>query len=114
MNDEKPTEENSGESHSHKKEEKLHRDYHVNPSLKKKLEEKKLSSSKKGYKNIAMLSSMGVGLVLNVLLGFFVGSFLDKRFDTFPSWTAVFVILGIIIGFYNIFYILKKYGDFKF
>lgn len=116
MNEEKPKE-NGDDKSGHQKEEKLHRDYKdykSNPYLKKKLEEKRRRSSKKGFKNIAMLSSMGMGLVLNIVFGFLIGNFLDKHFGTFPNWTGTFVVIGVVAGFYNMYYILKKYGDFKF
>lgn len=62
------------------------------------------------YKAMAMLSSMGVAMLLTSLLGIGVGYYLDKKFGTEPWLMLIFLILGIAAGFKNMFTILKRYG----
>lgn len=45
---------------------------------------------------------MGLHLVSGVLAGLGIGCFLDRRFETSPRLTAVFLVLGIVAGFMNL------------
>ncbi len=57
-----------------------------------------------------MLASMGMAMVLTTLMGLAVGVYLDKTFGTAPWLMILFLILGIIAGFKNIYTTIKKYG----
>lgn len=48
------------------------------------------------------LSSLGFVLVVCIALGLGVGIFLDRRFGSHPACTLVFLVLGIIAGFYQV------------
>jgi len=65
---------------------------------------------KKLIKQVFHLSSIGFSLVFAIVIGLVVGIFLDRKFDTAPWLTLLFLTFGIIAGFRNIFYIFKKYG----
>jgi len=39
----------------------------------------------------------------SILVGFFIGHFLDKWLKTDPWLTLVFILYGIMAGFYNLF-----------
>lgn len=65
---------------------------------------------KRLIKQVFHLSSIGMSLVLAIIIGLFVGILLDRKFGTTPWLTLIFLALGIIAGFRNIFYIFKKYG----
>lgn len=56
------------------------------------------------------LGSVGLSLVLATFIGLYIGIYLDGVFSTKPWLTVVFLILGIIAGFRNIFILIKKYG----
>ena len=43
-----------------------------------------------------------------VLLGFFLGNWLDSQFLTTPFCTLLFSIFGIFFGFRNLIYVVKK------
>ena len=62
------------------------------------------------FKNLAMLSSMGIALVAATFIGLLIGYYLDKYFGTSPWLTIIFLIFGIIAGFKNMYDIIKKYG----
>ncbi len=54
-------------------------------------------------------SSIGIQLVLSTFAGFAIGYFLDKKiFNTFPWLTIVFLILGIVAGFRELFRVARK------
>lgn len=46
---------------------------------------------------------MGIHLVSGVIVGIAIGYYLDKFFDTKPWLTLIFLILGIIAGYRNMF-----------
>ena len=53
-------------------------------------------------------SSMGLELGLSVIVGFLVGSWLDRFWGTEPWLFLVFGISGIIAGYRSVFRLLKK------
>jgi len=53
-------------------------------------------------------STIGISMVLAIVVGTLMGVYLDKYFGTKPWLTLIFMILGIIAGFKNVFYFLKK------
>lgn len=50
---------------------------------------------------------MGISIVLATVIGLALGYWLDKVFDTSPWLTLIFLVLGIIAGFRNL-YIMGK------
>ena len=44
------------------------------------------------------LIGMGSSLALSIVLPTLFGRWLDGRFDTAPTWTLVFLVLGLVIG----------------
>ncbi|MBI5643467.1 MAG: AtpZ/AtpI family protein [Deltaproteobacteria bacterium] len=63
------------------------------------------------FKSLAMLSSMGIAMVASTFIGLLIGIYLDKWFHTSPWLTIIFLILGIVAGFKNIYEMIKKYGS---
>ena len=57
---------------------------------------------------LAKLSIMGIEMVVSTFIGLGMGIYLDKKFETAPWLTIVFLIIGIIAGFRNIFREIKK------
>lgn len=57
-------------------------------------------------------SAIGMSFVTAIVIGTFMGYFLDKYFDTKPYLTLIFMILGVAAGFKNMIYFLKKSGIF--
>jgi ATP synthase protein I len=54
-------------------------------------------------------SSVGIHLVLTTFAGFAIGYVLDKKvFGTFPGMTIIFLILGVIAGFKELFRVARK------
>ncbi|MGA1846831.1 AtpZ/AtpI family protein [Deferribacter abyssi] len=53
-------------------------------------------------------SSIGISVVAAILIGTAMGVYLDKIFNTKPYLTMLFMVLGVIAGFKNIIYFIKK------
>ena len=51
---------------------------------------------------------IGIEMVVSTFIGLAIGLYLDKKFETAPWLTIVFLIIGIIAGFRNIFREIKK------
>ena len=49
------------------------------------------------------LASVGLELALSVIVGFFLGYWLDQRFDTAPVLSLVFLLLGTVAGMRGLF-----------
>ena len=56
------------------------------------------------------LSTLGLTLVFSTFIGLAIGIALDKLFHTRPYLTIVFLVLGIVAGFVNLFRSVKR-GD---
>lgn len=54
------------------------------------------------FKQLLEASSVGIQLVLSTFVGFAMGYYLDKFFGTSPWLTVIFLVLGIIAGFYDL------------
>jgi F0F1-type ATP synthase assembly protein I len=48
-------------------------------------------------------SSLGLMFPVSILVGFAIGFFLDKWLKTDPWLTIIFILYGILAGFYNLF-----------
>ena len=62
------------------------------------------------FKGLAMLSSMGIAMVLCTFIGLIIGIYLDKYLGTKPWFTIILLVFGIAAGFKNIYEMIKKYG----
>lgn len=62
------------------------------------------------FKRLAIISTMGISMVLATFIGLYIGVYLDSKFSTTPWLTIVFLIFGIIAGFRNVFILMRRYG----
>jgi ATP synthase protein I len=60
------------------------------------------------FKELAYFSSLGISVSLAVFIGLGIGVLLDRKFDTTPWCTLIFLVLGIIAGFRNIARVIKR------
>ena len=60
------------------------------------------------FRDLGYYSSLGLMVALSIMIGFFVGLFLDRWLGTAPWGMFVFLILGIVAGFRNILTAMKK------
>jgi ATP synthase protein I len=59
-------------------------------------------------RDLAYYSSLGFSVSLSIFIGLGIGVYLDRRFDTAPWLTLVFLGLGIAAGYRNIGLAIKK------
>ena len=64
--------------------------------------------TRRSVKELAYYSSLGLSVVLAIVIGLAVGVYLDKRFETSPWCTLIFLVLGIVAGFRNLALAMKK------
>ncbi len=64
--------------------------------------------TKRSVRELAYYSSLGLSVSLSLFIGLAVGIYLDRRFETSPWCTLIFLMLGIIAGFRNIAIAIRK------
>ncbi len=60
------------------------------------------------FRTLGFLSSVGISMVAATFIGLGMGWWLDKKFDTAPWMTLIFLLLGIVSGFRNIFILTAR------
>lgn len=70
---------------------------------------------KKEYlRTLASFSSLGIEMGANVGIGFLIGKYVDKFFETEKIFTVLFTFFGIVAGFKALYMAAKKLEkDFK-
>ena len=64
--------------------------------------------TRKSIRELAYFSSLGFSVALSIFIGLGIGVYLDRRFDTSPWLTLVFLGFGIAAGYRNIGLAIKK------
>jgi ATP synthase protein I len=60
------------------------------------------------FRNLAMVSSMGISVVMAIAIGVWFGLTLDRWFGTRPWFFYIFLFIGIAAGFKNIYVIAGR------
>ena len=69
------------------------------------------NETKKMFKTLSYLSTVGMAMALSIALGALIGHYLDKRFETEPWLFLIFLCLGIVAAFKNLVMMVKKSRD---
>ena len=64
--------------------------------------------TKKNAMQMAFASSIGIAMVLAIFGCLWLGSYLDRKFESGHVFTIVFLFIGIAAGFRNIYVLIKK------
>ena len=56
----------------------------------------------KSLKELAYFSSIGISVAAAIFIGLAAGVWLDRKFQTSPWWTLIFLGLGIAAGYRNL------------
>ena len=67
------------------------------------------NDTKKLVKSLYYLSTVGLAMALSISIGAFLGYWLDKKFHTEPWLFFVFLALGIVAAFRNLYVMVKKF-----
>jgi ATP synthase protein I len=65
--------------------------------------------TKKAAVHMAYASSIGISMVIAIFGCLFLGVWLDRKLGTGPYLTLLFLLLGILAGFRNIYVLIKRY-----
>jgi ATP synthase protein I len=65
--------------------------------------------TKKAAVQLAYASSIGISMVIAIFGCLFLGVWLDRKLGTGPYLTLLFLLLGILAGFRNIYVLIKRY-----
>jgi len=60
------------------------------------------------WKMVATLSSLGWSMVLPIISGALLGSYLDKLVGGGVEWTVSLLFVGVVMALYNLYHILFK------
>ena len=60
------------------------------------------------FRSLAMVSSMGISVVLAIAIGVWFGLFLDSRIGTKPWFFYIFLFIGIAAGYKNVYVIAGR------
>lgn len=60
------------------------------------------------FRSLGFLSSVGISMVASTFIGFGMGWWLDKKLDSGPWCTLIFLGLGIVSGFRNIYILTDR------
>lgn len=64
------------------------------------------------YKAMALMSAISAQLVGSILIGLFLGKWLDAEFGTLPLFLILGLLLGLATGIYSMLQLIKKfYGN---
>jgi len=68
--------------------------------------------NRRTIRELAYYSSLGFSIALAIFIGLAIGVYLDRKFDSSPWLTLIFLGLGIAAGFRNIGLAIKKTRQF--
>ena len=77
--------------------------------MKKKIKTENQQKSHKANHSLGLKISMD--LVSSIIAGVLIGLGIDKIFSSKPIFFIIFLLLGIIAGFYNIFKSMQKLNE---
>jgi len=69
------------------------------------------NETKKLFRTLSYLSTIGMAMALSIALGALIGYYLDNKFGTEPWLFFVFLCFGIAAAFRNLYIMYKKIQD---
>ncbi|MBN2690180.1 MAG: AtpZ/AtpI family protein [Gammaproteobacteria bacterium] len=90
-----------------------HKEQHKRLKIKVHSSVKKLDRAKSEHHNIlgqmTYLGTLGVVFILPVIVGAYLGVWLDNKLHGFSiSWTVSLIFLGVIVGIINVYLIIRE------
>jgi len=62
-------------------------------------------------KALGLLTYIGILMVVSIGIGYFLGAWLDGRFNTEPVISIIGLIIGVGAGFYSVYQVVKELMD---
>ena len=60
------------------------------------------------YRQIGILTTIPMLMAVGPILGYYIGSFLDKKLDTAPYLMVVFIFFGFVAAGKGVYNLIKK------
>ncbi len=60
------------------------------------------------YKALGVTGGFGFMMGGSIFVGYLIGSYLDKKFDTSPWLLILFIVMGVVAGFMEFYKTIKK------
>ncbi|MCD5413508.1 MAG: AtpZ/AtpI family protein [Clostridiales bacterium] len=58
--------------------------------------------------NLSLITYIGVYMTVPIIVGLFAGQWIDKKLNTTPIFLFVFIIMGVVVAFMNLFKVATK------
>ncbi len=62
----------------------------------------------KGLENFVLVTQVGISMAAPILLSLYIGKRLDEHFNRSPLFLLIFIVIGIIASFTNLFKLIEK------
>jgi ATP synthase protein I len=59
-------------------------------------------------KALSMLSQIGILMVVTIFMCFFIGLFIDNKFDTSPIFMIVGIVVGVLTALRNMYVVVMR------
>lgn len=66
---------------------------------------------RKPLENLVLVSQIGLSMFIPIIGSMFLGKYLDSKFSTGNIFLLIFIVLGALTAFRNLFVIGKKSGS---
>lgn len=60
------------------------------------------------YKGLALITHIGLQMVIPIIGAVFLGHYIDERMQTGNIFLIIFILLGVIIGFLNVYKLVMQ------
>lgn len=60
------------------------------------------------YKNLFLITQIGLVFMISVLLSIFLGNIIDEKFNSGNIFKVIFIIIGVVSGFASVFKIIMN------
>ncbi len=62
----------------------------------------------KAFQNIALVTQIGISMIIPIMAGLFIGQFIDEKVGTRYLFMFIFIIMGVISAFLNLYKIALR------
>jgi ATP synthase protein I len=59
-------------------------------------------------RQVGILTAVPFVLAIAPLIGYFFGSFLDRRLGTSPAFMIIMIVLGFVAGFRQVYFLVRR------
>jgi ATP synthase protein I len=59
------------------------------------------------FKNLALITQIGLSMVIPIIIGVYLGGFIDDKVGTKMVFRLIFLLLGVATAFVNLFKLTK-------